>query len=260
MTITQLNDLILSIVVSLAKNEDFTQTNYNLFKFDLFEQLYDLLSNCESNSYVNVKQVLSDVRKLINQRDDKCSKRDPIKKILRTLAQELTDAQHCMDCVFNKVMYKDGYARVCSKPHLLVWSPFVTNFSSKRNPRPTFCPAKVINVNIECDNYSIRYFNDRCSSLRERSLSSNQVFNWQNIILTPKHYQGRLRSKRYRQYRYTIRLLNEHLNELRSKYGTTKLLYRNNLQKWTGNDVTLPDNDDETLVFKNFIPEAMCSR
>ena len=239
----------MSIVISLAKNEEFVKVKYEVLKDELFDYLQVLLNKCYNYNYSSINDALYHVGYLVQDRKHSNLVNDAILVILTQLDLELNDAHYCFDCVYNKVMYENGFARVCSKPHYLIWCRHYRYVLRKQFPY--WAPSKVISV--DGDSFFCRSFIDGCSTLRKR-VSTKQV----TETLSPKT-QTNL-AKAYPSVVNAIHMLNLHLEQLRKEYGNSKILYYKNQAQWNRVRVELNDNRNMILNFPDFEPDVLCNK
>ena len=250
---SKLNDLIMNIVISLAKNEDFVKIKYEDLKEPLLDYLRVLLNKCLRNDYPSIVEALNYVQYLVQSRRRSMPSYDAILIILNQLEIELKDAKLCFDCVYNKVMVEDGFGVVCSRPHLLIWCEhYATDRSpSKRKQFPYWVPTKVIS--IDGKHFYCRSFIDGCSKLRKRrrTLPTTETLSLKTQSNLGDAYLSLINA---------IHMLNIHLDQLRKKFGNTKSLYREYATDWNRDRIELRDNHDIYIYFPDFEPEVLCNK
>jgi len=249
----------MTIVTSLAKNEDFVKIKYEDLKEQLFNYLRVLLNKCYYNQYLSIDDALYHVQYLAGYgKQPVHPATDAILLILNQLKSELNDAKHCFDCVYNQVMFENGFARVCSKPHLLMWCKnYGTNrddgMNGKNGRFSYWCPTKVIV--IQHHHFLCRSFADGCSTLRTRIRKPMR----HTIELLSLKTQSSLGSA-YSLTVDAIHMLNLHLIELRNEFGNSKMLYHQEPIEWNRKNVHLMSNRDMSLKFPNFQPNVLCHK
>ena len=238
--VEQLNDLVLQIIVSLAKNDKFTDSNIELLEptlYDLCEELLTKASNYEFQDIEQVKLEISVVRNKCSFQmrarcgDKKISVR-AVQKVLTQLDVELDAALLCFDCVYNQVMFEDGHLHVCSKPHQLVW--FATSYVRDQSIN---LPAKVIAVDDLKKLVWIRTFGDKVGEVRRITL----VNSLDQFLYLTRAYEWDVPPGLDSLLYLAMEQVRGHVRRLRDKYGKTKLIFAKEITRWHGQDLFLPN-------------------